>query len=339
MRIASNINKAPESRNMIFLTDTTYAGWMSPAESALLEYNPRVHVDKYSASGVGFATSTSFQSVLTSHTTANATANINVTDIVVCGGFYDESNTEADIVDALDDFATYCKAQYPCAKVWIGMIAWRNRKDKAGLRKVFNAYSQCNDYGMCYMHNVQYVMHDYTYYASDNYTPNSTGFTSLGKHIAEVLMTGTTDVIRPLKQVTLTYASGISSVIFRVYEGMTNSDTYVTFFYPNFTPASGTGGFDATGAYEISTANICTVSNGYVNTDYFIEETPCGITGGYPAQLGYATADQVGGLLYLYLDSNKVCGKVFNLGSPAPDAYVKADYESCGTIHIDSMYC
>lgn len=118
------------------------------------------------------------------------------TDILVCAGANDRADTNADLLQAISDFKDYCKTQFPNAELSIGFIGWSdiaayNDEMTHGIYAYINA---CNQLGIRYLHNVQYVLHNYDYLNANDIHPNNAGKDALGYHIAQAFLTGSTDV-------------------------------------------------------------------------------------------------------------------------------------------------
>lgn len=118
------------------------------------------------------------------------------TDIMVCAGANDRADTNANLLQAISDFKDYCLVQFPNADLSIGFIGWGdiatyNDEMTHGIYAYMNA---CTQLGIRYLHNVQYVLHNYDYLNADDIHPTIAGKDALGYHIAQAFISGSTDV-------------------------------------------------------------------------------------------------------------------------------------------------
>lgn len=125
--------------------------------------------------------------------------------IVVCGGLNDYDGTVSDIKSAISTFVSYCKTNYPNAKVYIGMIGWdddeqftiNNQYSRYKvLTNVLPAYQACNQYGAIYLNGVENIMHNYTLYY-DRSHPNQEMCINLANGIYNALQNGYCSVSYP----------------------------------------------------------------------------------------------------------------------------------------------
>ena len=179
-----------------YLTTNSY-GWDTGFINAL-----KLTADQYKvlrAGGYGFCNSFQpyntfiayLQSVINSITDKDK-----YTDIMVCAGANDRADTNADLLQAISDFKDYCLVQFPNADLSIGFIGWGdiasyNDEMTHGIYAYMNA---CTQLGIRYLHNVQYVLHNYDYLNADDIHPTNAGKDALGYHIAEAFISGSTDV-------------------------------------------------------------------------------------------------------------------------------------------------
>jgi len=128
-----------------------------------------------------------------------------ITHVVVCGGYNDAvrsaSQGEVGILNRIESFVTNVSAKYPNAKIYIGMIGYRNndsvvlsRIRGAGLR----AYQTSVRYGtndkVRYLNNVEWTLVA-SDMSSDGYHPNSDGQYKLGMNIKNALLTGSAPIL------------------------------------------------------------------------------------------------------------------------------------------------
>ena len=207
----------PDNRYMVFVTDT--AGLATATASALykrIEFEYRTLAN----TNAGFVgEGTTFLSLLQGASFTDVEAKLKVTDIVVMGGRRDTNKgVVANILPAMETFSNYCKQHFPLAKVWVGMTGWADSGIASSgwvnvtmqFKDVFEGYSHCGTYGMCYMNNVQYATH-YTGFWTDTFTLTTFGATYVGGYVADCLLNGSTTMYE-VAVPTLTYRSGCSAI-------------------------------------------------------------------------------------------------------------------------------
>ena len=188
------------SGNKVILIGDSYATYYQSELKSLLGianddwYN-------YSVGGAGFVSdgSNTFYANLTSNDSA-ITDKSKVKAIIVAGGWNDRGHTsDTSIETAMSTLFTYIKTNYVNAKIYCGMLAntkaiddtagsiyWRNSIQNNLIPK----YKKCMDYGVQYLTGVEQVMHNYSYFDSDDVHPNSDGGTALAKAICQAINSG-----------------------------------------------------------------------------------------------------------------------------------------------------
>lgn len=145
--------------------------------------------------GIGFtSTGTTFLTLLQN---LSVTDEDEITDIVVCGGF-NENTTQAAIESAIASFVTYAKGRFKNARVHIGEMGWspvwnyRNRIRNTTLP----AFLNCTKYGAIPIPNLWLANHDYDnfIYNSGNYGIHPIDRTLLGQAVANHLMGVSTNI-------------------------------------------------------------------------------------------------------------------------------------------------
>lgn len=133
----------------------------------------------------------------------NSATGADFTDIVVLGGFNDNSATSADILSAIQTFCNRCKALYPEANIWIGCVGWIKEGTGSSAYsnwetirgyitdKVLPAYQCAPKYGAKYLNMVEYLLTDDMMTPTDGYHPGETGNKAIAKGVKNGLMTGT----------------------------------------------------------------------------------------------------------------------------------------------------
>lgn len=119
----------------------------------------------------------------------------NIKTIICCGGTNDvNAQSKAQLKNYVETFINYCKTTYPNATIYIGMIGFFREVNAVSSRSnilniVLPAYQECVDFGALYLNDVEYVMHDYSYY-TDTVHPTSAGTSALANAIYQSLKTG-----------------------------------------------------------------------------------------------------------------------------------------------------
>ncbi len=157
-----------------------------------------------------------------------------VKKIIVAGGWNDRTLSRAQLEPLVQTFANYVKANFPNAKLYVGMIAnygavdpqttnlnWRDWLINQTLR----GYQFINKYGGIYLEGVEEVMHIYSYFTSDYVHPNADGVEMLARAIKQAETTGF-HLEQYFEQVistsTIAKASGISNLNVNIVGRMTN---------------------------------------------------------------------------------------------------------------------
>lgn len=152
-------------------------------------------------SGVGFYNTISnvnFNTMLTDNIPFTPSE---VTDIIVCGGYNDQT-TDENLFNAINNFMTTCKSTYPNANVYVGFIAWCNANVAnydtviSNLLRAKEAYSRCAYWyeKAHYLNNVEYALHNLADIDDSNFHPTDNGQLNLAIHIARAYLTGSTNV-------------------------------------------------------------------------------------------------------------------------------------------------
>lgn len=139
----------------------------------------------------GFCRSASFLGNLTAES-ANIPDHDTIGRIIVIGGYNDFTYSKSEIVTAIGTFMTYCKSEYPNAKVVVGCCACdKGTQSYASniLLRSIEGYRECVVYGAEYI-NLEGVLHNTAFLGEDNIHPTATGGTALAKAIANALQGG-----------------------------------------------------------------------------------------------------------------------------------------------------
>ena len=154
----------------------------------------------YAYGGAGFVKS--YEGTFLQHFTADsalisAEVKNKVTKIVVAAGRNDYEYTFSDIKTAIGNFVTYCKTNYPNAKVYLAFIANGVNNvngTKAQQLNVYYAYADCSLLGAYYLSGCEAILRRPDLMNSDSVHPNSDGIAQIGKFLGEAIVTGAAHV-------------------------------------------------------------------------------------------------------------------------------------------------
>lgn len=204
--------------------------------------------------GTGFTTSpTNFLTQLTSVSVPNEGA---ITDIIVLGGYNDNTETADNIKAAIQSFCSYAHGRFTHARVHIGMFAnTYNASLKENLVKVLEAYSGAlANYG--FINNSQYALHNYSWFTTDSVHPNQYGQNQMAELLEHYLVNNSMSVTYPF--ITVSTAPGNFDVALSAKMKCTNNITSLIIEDTDVSNAALT--IDCSGATRYNF--------GYLNTGY-----------------------------------------------------------------------
>ena len=127
-----------------------------------------------------------------------------ITDIFVCGGTNDtvglfrKEITITELNNAIEEFANYCKKNYPNAIIHIGYNGVNIGGDYyPKYMAVINAYKNSTKYGCSYINNLEYVLSDLKYNDNSGIHPTPQGFNELNKQMVNALLNYDIEVHSP----------------------------------------------------------------------------------------------------------------------------------------------
>ena len=168
-----------------------------------------------SESGAGFAnigdSGHNFEGLLS--TIDNSVDRSTITDVIVLGGFNDRTHEQSEIFSAMTSFRNACHNLFVNANISVGFIGWGfGAPDYLLLQRAKIAYQMCSKYGAKYLSNIEYVMHDFSYFDEDGIHPNNEGQASLGIALSEIIYNGcVSNIYKPRVDVGIT---PLNSVVF-----------------------------------------------------------------------------------------------------------------------------
>ena len=148
------------------------------------------------AGGYGFGTSAEYNY----YGLINALADDNdITDIIIGGGYNDNTSTEQNIIDGIANVVTLCATKFPNAKLHIAFFGWsRNASAKTNLVFTYYQYNKGCDAqpSVDFMKNTQYALHDYyALFSSDGIHPNQDGQNAIANVVYDALVYGSANVM------------------------------------------------------------------------------------------------------------------------------------------------
>ena len=135
---------------------------------------------------------------------SNITDKDKYTKIIIGGGYNDGNATSAsDILTPMEQLITYCKTQFPNAKIYLSEFGWNMKYDGITFRQRINGiviptYKQASKFGAYYLNNVEFCYRDMNLYESTDPVnesvvhPNDDGQREIAQAIYDALTTGYT---------------------------------------------------------------------------------------------------------------------------------------------------
>lgn len=198
-------NRQDLSRRVIVITDSygKGRGGQTPFTTPLQNYLKVANADYFplAEGAMGFVQAgedghTALQ-LLTSKS-GDITDHDTITDVIFALGINDATSSANDINTAIRAAYNYVRSEYPIAKVHVGYIGYE-------IRDTFNANTMyipslkayidtCDNLGIHFLRNVEYVMHNRTFFISDNVHPTTSAGVYLANKIAQAVDFGAADV-------------------------------------------------------------------------------------------------------------------------------------------------
>ena len=139
-----------------------------------------------------------------------------VTDVIFMGGWNEAylNNTRSDIANGIKDAINNAHIRFPHAKVSVGHYGWSATATSTIRERLFMysipAYRETpQTVGGCYMNNMEYTMHDYELFLSDDIHPNTSGVKEIARQVLQYILTGSCDVHYQYR--TVSYPAGSTS--------------------------------------------------------------------------------------------------------------------------------
>lgn len=191
-----------------YTPDGNITSWGTYFKNYLNIPNDKISIN--GVSGAGFAQTNSFTNIVN-----GLTADSEVTDVIVAGGYNDVTHSSTNIKNGIISFKSACNTKFPNAKIHLAMIGWASDSSKIynlyNTTRYYNIYSIEN--GIHFMNGTQYSMHDYfSSFSSDGIHPNEAGQKSIARSIAECFVNGSCDVIMPYTTTNLSIAGSCTNI-------------------------------------------------------------------------------------------------------------------------------
>ena len=219
---------------------------------------------KFCEGGIGFADSgqgghLGFLDLLQSNI-SSVTEKELVKNVIVCAGYNDANQQFSAIDGAIANFVSYCKTQFPNAKIYIGMVGNNSAKNDTGRnfrrkirQTVIPAYTTCRAYGAIYLNGVENIMKYYPNLSEDTIHPTPAGYRILAQCIFQAWKNGKVTYILPESSITWADSSNINFGSFLMQSQIADNITQFKIQSGNiqFTnPISLSGGYIDLGAIE-----------------------------------------------------------------------------------------
>lgn len=247
--------------------------------------------------GYGFTTAPGFINLLQNLSPAPTDADA-ITDIIVTGGLNDTSGVNS-LSTPIQTFISYCKTNYPNAKVHIGYLGnyWNNPQLRFDGRNVSVYYKQyANKFGGRFIENSQYLLHDANYYAADEtWHPNQAGHNSIAYNMTNYVLGGNIEAISDYHGITATLSTEVfDEILGTVGLSAIVNNAITTIKSQNFIRFKSTNGvtIDNTGSYKLLDITACGINpaisgysevpvtvtfNNYVNGEFEYKTCACKI--------------------------------------------------------------
>nr|DAQ55591.1 MAG TPA: esterase/lipase-like protein [Caudoviricetes sp.] len=187
--------------------------WVTALKSAIVDkYNSTVYTSTHGSRGFvpNNLVAESFLDSLKEFDILSDIQKNKIKYIIVCGGANDGKLATNNIIDNMNIFMNYVKANYPNATCYVGMIAYTSFAHDI-YYNALPAYKSISELGGVYLNGSENILR-YNMLLTDNVHPNTTGCKELSKYLINAFFTGSCDVNRVNTNITIT-PSGICTQI------------------------------------------------------------------------------------------------------------------------------
>lgn len=194
--------------------------WVKALKNAIVDkYNSTVYTSTHGSRGFvpNNLVSESFLDSLKEFDKLSVMQKNKIKYIIVCGGANDGKLATDKIIDSMEIFMNYVKANYPNATCYVGMIAYTSFAHDIYFNAL-PAYKSISKLGGVYLNGSENILR-YNMLLTDKVHPNTTGCEELSKYLINCFFTGSCDVNRVNTNITInpsgicTQIKGIGSVI------------------------------------------------------------------------------------------------------------------------------
>ena len=218
--------KEDSKDNIIFLGDSYAASEDTWIDKLIAKIGDKATCYKIALGGLGFSHQSSiggytFQTYLQSQL-STIPNKAKITKIIVGGGYNDNDETYSDITTAINNFCSYCKTNFPNARVYIAMLGFNSARtlDGGNVRHrlatvVIPAYSYnyLIEYTPIYIPNSELILRDTTLLGNDNVHPNAYGHNKIANCLYYWYLNGTMQYSSPAENLTMDYSADTVEVI------------------------------------------------------------------------------------------------------------------------------
>lgn len=215
-----------KGEHILIMGDSYGAGDDTWIDKLITKIGDKATCYKVALGGLGFAHQSSlggytFQTYLQSQL-SNIPNKAKITKIIVGGGYNDNDETYADITSAISSFCSYCKTNFPNARVYIAMLGFNSERALGGgnirhklATVVIPAYSYnyISEYTPIYIPNSELILRDTTLLGNDNVHPNAYGQNKIANCLYYWYLNGTMQYSSPEEDLTMQYSTDTVEVI------------------------------------------------------------------------------------------------------------------------------
>lgn len=207
-----------KNRNVILLGDSWGAGFGAGVyTTGWCEYFKNMSMAKttqyFAVNSYGFiGNNLKFIDLLKNNISKITTPLEQITDVIVCGGLNDKSNTIENIIAAITEFTTYTKLIMPNANIYIGVVGNTQRADFSIANTIIPAYTNGALYNGCIpLQDTEYACTRYKWYADEiHYTAQ--GYKKVAEAIYTAWITGSANVNFPYTSTELEKSENVTTI-------------------------------------------------------------------------------------------------------------------------------
>lgn len=159
-----------DSYSQGYTPDGSVTGWSTLLKNKMNLTNDTCLIADHG--GAGFAnTSYPYLQIIT-----NLDADNDVTDILIAGGYNDTYYPTSEVLTGITNCKTLLNTKFPNAKIHIAFIGGTSNEYHRYILRTITLYNdKCNELGIKYLPNLQYILFNKDYLSSDGIHPNQDG--------------------------------------------------------------------------------------------------------------------------------------------------------------------